>query len=317
MRPKLLVITPVKHIGGVAEKLEAVFDVSYFNDPVFDDIAPSLSEFDAIFTNPNKSKIYLGQELIEYASNLKIICTASTGTNHIDLPYATQSGIAVISIKEEREIIEKISSTAEHAFALTLGSLRNLIPSHRDVLKGNWNYEEFVGRQLDGLTIGVVGYGRLGLMYANYCLAFGSRVLVFDPYVVVGNDQIVQMRRIEELLPRADVIAFHVHLDSDTQGMVNQMWLEKMKADVLLVNTSRGEIINELDLVEFLIRNRRAKVAVDVLTDEVRRRDESPLLRYSKSSDQVLITPHIGGMTREAQELAYNHAANRLIQAFL
>jgi len=312
MLPNLLVITPVNHINGLSEKLEKFADVTYIDDPIMDEILPIVKDFDAIYTNPNKSRIFIGRELIDAGKKLKVICTASTGTNHIDMGYAETKGINVLSLTEERKIINKISSTAEHAFALTMTSLRHVMHSYNDVMEGRWNYEKFIGRQMDSLSIGIIGYGRLGSMYANYCLTFGSRVLVHDPYKDVGTNKIEQMADVRDLLKESDVISFHVHLTDETKNMVDKNWFKLMKKDVLLVNTSRGDIIVEKDLVKFLTQNSQAKVATDVLADEIQNRKKSPLLDYAGKNNQIIITPHIGGMTREAQEIAYNHVANQL-----
>ena len=316
MKPKLLVITPIKHINGVAEQLENFSDITYLDDPELEEVFPLIKDFDAIYTNPNKSRIFIDSELINAGKKLKVICTASTGTNHIDMNYALNKKIKVLSLTEERDVINKISSTAEHAFALTMSSLRNVLVSHNDVLKGGWDYEKFIGRQLDGLTIGIVGYGRLGSIYANYCLAFGSRVLVYDPYKSVLHNKIKQVDDIIELLEESEVISLHVHVTNETINMVDYSWFSRMKSDVLIVNTSRGDIIVEKDLVSFLTENNKARIATDVLTDEIRNRPQSPLLKFAAKSDQVIITPHIGGMTKEAQEIAYNHAATLISDYF-
>ena len=312
MKKKILVITPVKHIMGVTENLEAIAAVTYIDDPTLEEILPLIKDFDGIYTNPNKSKVFIGKELIDAGKKLKVICTASTGTNHIDKDYAKRQGITIISLTEERKVINTISSTAEHAFALTMTSLRHVMNGHNDVMKGGWDYEKFIGRQMDGLTIGVIGYGRLGMLYANYCLAFGSKVLVYDPYQKVSNNNIHQVNDINTLLLQSDVISIHVHVTDQTQNMIDYKWFNKMKPNVLIVNTSRGDIIYEPDLIEYLSKNKSAKIATDVLADEIRNREDSPLLKFASESDQVIITPHIGGMTKEAQEIAYNHAADLL-----
>ena len=157
MKPRLLVITPVKHIRGVAVKLESIADVTYIDDPSLAEILLIINNFHALFTNPNKSKIFLSRELMDASKKLKVICTASTGTNHIDMKYANKKGIIVLSLTEKREIIKKISSTAEHSFALTMSSMRYVISGHNDVMKNNWDYEKFIGRQMDFLVIGVIG----------------------------------------------------------------------------------------------------------------------------------------------------------------
>jgi len=315
MRPKILVITPIQHINGVKETLESCAEVTYLEDPSLEEVIEIIESYDSIFTNPNKSKVYIGPELIDAAKNLKVICTASTGTNHIDKDYASQKGLPILSLTEERDVINRISSTAEHAFALTMVGLRHVVRSHNNALEGEWDYTNYIGRQMNCLTIGIIGYGRLGSMYADYCKSFGSRVIVYDPYKEIDNLDIKQVNNIDELLVESDVISIHVHVTEETQNMINTNFFSKMKNDVLIINTARGDIVNETDLVNFLKKNPQARIATDVLADEVRSRLESPLLRYAKDNNQVTITQHIGGMSREAQEIAYGHAAIRL-QAF-
>jgi phosphoglycerate dehydrogenase-like enzyme len=311
-KPRILVITPVRHIKGVSEQLEHLGDVTYMEDPTFGEVMNCIDQYDVIFTNPNKSRIFLGKDIIDAGVCLKVICTASTGTNHIDKSYAFEKGLTILALTEERDVINKISSTAELSFALTLVGLRHIVRGHNSVLQGEWDYTQYIGRQMNCLTIGVVGYGRLGSMYSKYCLAFGSRVLVFDPYKIVNDPDVEQVDSLDYLTSHSDVIAIHVHVTEQTIGMFDKYLLNKMKRDVLVVNTSRGDVINEVDLVDFLKLNPMARAAVDVLADEVRNRITSPLLKYAEISDQAIITPHIGGMTREAQEIAYGHAVVKL-----
>ncbi len=316
MRPKILVITPVQHINGIKETLESFAEVTYLEDPSLQEVIEIIEPYDSIFTNPNKSKVYIGPELIDAAKNLKVICTASTGTNHIDKDYAIQKDLPILSLTEERDVINRISSTAEHAFALTMVGLRHVVRSHNNALEGEWDYTNYIGRQMNCLTIGIIGYGRLGSMYADYCKSFGSRVIVYDPYKEIDNIDIKQVNNIDDLLVESDVISIHAHVTEETQNMINNNFFSKMKKDVLIINTARGDIVNETDLVNFLKKNPQARIATDVLADEVRNRLESPLLQYAKDNSQVTITQHIGGMSREAQEIAYGHAAVRLRDFF-
>lgn len=316
MEKKILVITPVKHIKGVTGKLESIGSVDYIDDPSPDEVSEIIANYDAIFTNPNKSKVFIGENILGPARNLKVICTASTGTNHIDKVYAKQAGIPILSLTEERQVIERISSTAELAFALMMDSLRDVTHGYHAVLQGEWDYTKHIGRQLNSLTVGSIGYGRLGTKFVTYCKAFDANVVVYDPYKKVHHDGVEQVDDLDELLSKSDVIAIHVHVTDETLGMIDKSCFAKMKSDVCLVNTSRGDIVNEPDLVEFLAQNPDAKIATDVLADEIKNRSGSPLLLYANSSKQVIITPHIGGMTREAQEIAYGHAAQLLKNYF-
>lgn len=314
MIPKILVITPVHHIQGVWEILESIGQVTYLEDPMPEDVLNLISNQHAIFTNPNRSNVFIGREIFDASRELKVICTASTGTNHIDMKYAAKQGVTILSLTEERNVINKISSTAEHAFALTLGALRHIPQAFDSVKRGEWDYTPFIGRQLDHLTIGVVGYGRLGRYFARYARAFGSRVLAYDPYVVVEDETIVQTD-LDQLLKESDVISLHVHVTPETTGMVNQTWFSKMKPWVVLVNTARGEIINETDLIAFLKERPDARLAADVIPGEVPAKQSSPLVEYARTASNVILTPHVGGMTVEGQQIAYTHAA-RLLRRF-
>ena len=309
---KILVITPVNHIPNVASGLAAIGQVDFLDDPSARELKSVLHDYDAIFTNPNKSKIFLGPEILKKAKKLKVICTASTGTNHIDLDYANKHGIEVLCLKEERKVINKISSTAEHAFSLMLSSIRNINAAHQSVLAGKWDYCPFVGKQLNCLNIGILGFGRLGKKFAKFANAFTDQITIFDPYKKVRNKNYTQVEDLSQLANDCDVISIHVHVTEETTGMIDSHFLERVKDSVLFVNTSRGEIVDEAAMVGFLKQNPQASLATDVLRDEIRNRDSSPLFKYAKSSDQVLITPHIGGMTIHAQAIAYNHAVELL-----
>lgn len=314
--PRILVMTPVDRIKGIAEALARVGKVHYCPDPSIEEVMLAAGEVEGIFTNPNKSRVFLSREILEAAKNLKVICTASTGTNHIDMAFAAQKGITVLSLTEERETINKISSTAEHAFALFLSTIRRIPQGHDSVLQGHWDYEPFVGRQISALCVAVIGYGRLGRMFAGYARAFGARVLACDPYQR-QYDSGVEAMPISEVLKNADVISLHVHVNPETTRMINRESLSMAKESLLLVNTSRGEIVDEAAMVNFLKTRPLARYATDVIAGEIQNRLASPILEYAAHSKQVIITPHIGGMTEEAQQIAYGRAVERLTEFFL
>lgn len=308
----ILVITPIKHINGVLSALKDFGNVTIIEEPSYNQVFQVINEFDAIFTNPNKSNVFISEDLMKQGTNLKAICTASTGTNHIDIESAKKLKIKVLSLTEKRRIINKISSTAEHAFALMMSSIRNINTGWESVKSGKWNYLPFIGRQINHLTIGIIGYGRLGKLFARYSRSFGADIMIYDPYKEVKNKNYKQVSS-STLLKDSDVISLHVHVTNETTKMINKNWLNKMKSDVLIINTSRGEIINENDMINFLENNPYSKYATDVISNEVKNKKESPFKNWCiKNPEQVLITPHIGGMTREAQEIAYNHAAKML-----
>jgi D-3-phosphoglycerate dehydrogenase len=316
MNKRIISITPINHISGVVDRLEAIGDLTIIEDPSHEELLDVVNNFDAIFTNPNKSKIFLDKKIFEKAPNLKVICTASTGTNHMNKIDMSNHSIDLLSLTEEREIINTISSTAEHALALTMSAVRNVPQSFNSVLEGEWNYEKFIGRQLDKLTVGIIGYGRLGSKYAEYILSLGSEVLVYDPYKSVNHPNILQKENLDSIFELSDIISIHVHVNEETTDLINSSLLKKAKKDLIIVNTARGEVINERDLIDFLESNPESKAALDVLADEIVSRKQSEILNFVNNSQQIIITPHVGGMTKEAQEIAYNHAAEMLSHYF-
>ncbi len=315
-KPKILVITPIKHISDVYNELSKYFEIIYIPEATKEEVINNSKDIEAIYTNPNKSNIFIGKDLIDNAKSLKVVCTASTGTNHIDKKYLREKNINLISLTEERKIINTISSTAEHAFALLLSTIRNIPMAWDSVKDGSWDYEPYIGRQLDKLVIGSIGYGRLGTFFCNYAKAFGSKVLVYDPYKEIHDTEINKVD-LNELLMNCDVISFHVHVSNETEKMVSKEWFSKMKDDVLMINTSRGDIIVDEDLLKFLNDNPKARYSTDVLSNETEKKQQNLLLNAIKNGNhQLLVTPHIGGMTREGQEIAYSHAAKLLINYF-
>jgi len=310
---KILVITPVLHINNFEKLIRSLGQVDIVENIKLKEFKKNIQNYEVIFTNPNKSKIYLGYDNLKNAKNLKIICTASTGTNHIDLDYCKKNNIKILSLKNEFNIINKISSTAELAFTLTLNSIRNILESVKHVKEGGWDYTHFIGRQMNELNIGIIGYGRLGKIYAKYCIALGSSVVVYDPFIKkIKNNKINHVSNIKKLLNISDIISLHIHADKRNIKFVNKKFLNEMKKNVCIINTSRGDVVNEKDVINFLNKNRQAKYYTDVLTDEFIDHKKNLILRYSKKSDQVLITPHIGGMTKEAQSIAYIGSLNNL-----
>jgi D-3-phosphoglycerate dehydrogenase len=297
---KILCITPVKHIPGVCEILESAGEVAYMDDPSSPEVWKRLrcGEYDAIFTNPNKSKVYIS---VLDTSKVSIIATASTGTDHIAMEAAAEYGTKVLSLAKEYDTINQISSTAEHAFALMMCGLRHIPAAAQSVKDGEWDYEPFIGRQLRKLTVGIIGLGRLGSQFGWGCVGFGAKILYYDPRK--DSDTM------EEVLRFSDVISLHVHLTDETRHMVNEKFLSQVKDDVVIVNTSRGDIVDEEAMIEFLNTHHKAFYATDVIHDES---GERPLVEFATVSDQILITPHIGGMTREGQQIAYTRMAEML-----
>ena len=303
---KILCITPVKHLKGVYESLESYGIVDYYPNIDYTNLKNLLDNFDydVIFCNPNKQSYILDNHILTKFNGT--IVTASTGLNHIDTDYCNEKGIKILSLKSDYELINNLPSTAELAFGLLLSMLRNIPSSFDDVKVGGWDYDMFIGHQLEGKTVGIIGYGRLGKMMEKYCRAFGMFTHLYDPYQGFND--------LDSLLKKSDIISLHVHVTDKTKYMIDKKVLGKMKKESYIVNTSRGEIVNERDILDYLESGHLKGYATDVLEDEfddikIRR---SPILQGVNRGLNILVTPHVGGMTWEGQQKAYKWSVDKL-----
>ncbi len=311
----ILVITKIDDVEGLLNNLSKLGKVKYLPNATENDLITHINNYNVIFTNPNNSKVYLGKRILSKANNLKIICTASTGTVHIDNKYVKSKKIKLISLKKEINILRRISSTAELSFLLMLSHLRNIIPSVLSVKNKKWDYTSFVGNQMNAKKIGVLGYGRLGKKFAHYCHSFGSEVYIFDPFIKNVSKKYYKINDIKDFIKKIDVLSIHIHAE-DNENFINSKIFKLMKKNIIIINTSRGEVINEKDLVIFLKKNKKAKYATDVLKDETNFK-KNILLKINNDDNflnQIIVTPHIGGMTLEGKKIAYNHAYKLLKQ---
>lgn len=260
-----------------------------------------------------KLRHHLDRDVLDRAARLRWIATPTTGLNHIDMEYAASRGIEVVSLRGETDFLRTIRATAELTVGLTLSLLRNIPAAVEQVRAGKWNRDEFVGTELYGKTFGIVGLGRLGSIVAQMMQVFGMTVIACDPHPaqLPPNVELVTLIQIAE---RADIISVHASYEPSTQGLLNRDFFQRVKSGAVLVNTARGEIIDETALVEALDTGRLAGTAVDVVINEHRLpNDPGPLARYALGHDNVIITPHIGGNTKESRYRTDMFLAQKLI----
>jgi lactate dehydrogenase-like 2-hydroxyacid dehydrogenase len=322
MKKNLLLITKIDTIKNLQSKLKKKYKILYLPNATLNKLnlisKDEKNKISAIFTNPNKTKIKLDRKVLNKFPNLEVICTASTGLVHIDLELCKKKDIKLISLTKDQRVLKNISSTAELAFLFMMLSARDVINSSKDVIKGNWDCEKFVGQQINYLKIGVIGFGRLGKMFANYAKTFGAKVYVYDPFIK-NTDKYSGyyfVKSLKTIAKKVDIISLHVHVNDQTKEMINKKFFSNCNHNIYVINTSRGEIINDTDLLSFLKKNKKSKYLTDVLNDEINGLKNNPIFKALKNKNfknQILITPHIGGMTDNARYIAYHHAADKLI----
>lgn len=309
---KIICITPIKHLPGLYEKLCSYTKVLYYpyiNKNNLIKILVKDKTISGIFCNPNKMTYKLDNETLNNTS-IKTINTASTGLNHIDLKACKRLNIKVLSLTKDYGLIKQLPSTAELAFGLMMCLLRNIPQAFDSVKNGEWDYEKYIGHQVRGLTSGIIGYGRLGKLMAKYCSSFGMKVLVYDPYKTVKEKRYHQVN-LTQLMQKSDVISLHVHVSEETIKMINSNILKQIKRGCYLINTSRGEIVDENAILKAMKNRKLAGYGTDVLADEFGNIKNSPIIKAAKQGYNIIITPHVGGMTWEGQYLAYQYAIRK------
>ncbi|BAM02751.1 phosphoglycerate dehydrogenase [Phycisphaera mikurensis] len=250
-----------------------------------------------------RSAITVSAGVLADPGDLAVIARAGVGVDNIDIPAATARGILVVNTAEASTI-----TTAEHAFTLLASLLRNIAPAAASMREGQWDRSKFQGRQLHGMTLGVVGLGRIGRTVAERALAFGMKVVGHDPFVhadlQIDGHTVRTFRSFAELAPHADAVTFHVPKTAETTGMLDEASFALCRDGVFVVNASRGGIVDEQALVAALGSGKCGGAALDVYTSEPPPAD-SPL----RSAPRLLLTPHLGASTQEAQTAVSVEAA--------
>lgn len=254
-----------------------------------DDPEVNLETIDALLV---RSATKVTSELLEQMPALKIIARAGVGVDNIDVPAATKKGIIVVNAPDGNTI-----STAEHTFAMMAALMRNIPQAHSSVKAKEWKRNAFTGTELFGKTLGIVGMGRIGSEIAKRAKVFGMNVVVYDPFLTKERaaKMGVEVCILDDVLTKSDIITVHTPLTKDTKGLINEQTIAQTKKGVYFLNCARGGIIDEQALALFLENGHVAGAALDVF--EVEPPGDHPLLRF----DNVIVTPHLGASTKEAQ----------------
>jgi len=241
-----------------------------------------------------RSETKVTAEMLAQAPQLRVIGRAGIGVDNIDVEEATRRGIAVFNAPGGNTV-----SAAEHTIGLLLALVRKIPWADASMRRGEWDRQRFLGTELRGKTVGIVGLGRIGAHVATLARAFGMSVLAYDPYVTEARARELQVELLplDQLLPRADVVSLHLPLTKETRSLIDRRRIGQMKAGAVLLNCARGGLVDEEALLEALEQGRLAGAAIDVFEAEPLPAD-SPLRR----TDRVILTPHLAASTAEAQE---------------
>lgn len=299
---RVLVAEKIADIG-VAKLRHAGHEVDVRTGMTPDELLEAVTGVQALII---RSATQVTAEVLDAGSDLVIVGRAGVGLDNVDVDAATEHGVLVVN-----DTLSNIISAAEHTMALVLAQARNIPQAHAALTDGRWERGRWEGIELSDKTLGIIGLGRIGRLVAERALGFAMRVIASDPYVSeeIALHSVMALVSLEELVAQSDFITIHVARTPETVGLINSELLKLAKPNLRIVNVSRGGIVDEADLAEAVASGRIAGAALDVFDGEPI--TESPLFDL----DSVVVTPHLGASTEEAQSKAGDAIAEQVMLA--
>jgi D-3-phosphoglycerate dehydrogenase len=299
---RVLVCDPIDH-AGISTLEKAGMTVDYRPNIDGKELISMVKDYEVIVV---RSRTIMSHEVIDAAINAKIIARVGVGLDNIDIKAAEIKGIRVINASEAA-----INAVAELVIGNMIALARGITRADTEMKKGNWIKKDMIGTELRGKYLGLIGVGNIGRNVGRIARGLRMNILGYD-VIPINQDYIKEVGLIRTdlntLAESADFISCHVPLTSDTRRMLNAEFLAKMKSTAYVINTSRGEVIDENALYQSLKNNKIAGAALDVF--EI----EPPTNRLLIALPNVICTPHIGSQTKESQELASTVIAEKVIQ---
>jgi D-3-phosphoglycerate dehydrogenase len=265
------------------------FKVDIHNKPSQEELKELIKDYNGLLI---RSEVKVTSDIMDVAGKLKFIGRAGTGVDNVDKEAVTKKGIIVANVPGGNTI-----SAAEHTIGLMLSLARHIPESYKSLKNRKWDRKNFVGTELFGKTLGLIGLGRIGSEVAKRLNAFGMKIIAYDPFAnqEAAKNNNVELKSIDEVFAQADYISIHSPLNDSTRGMINADAIKKMKDGVRIVNCARGPIVDEKDLSDAIKSGKVAGAAIDVFAKE------PPEDWTIIDTDKVVVTPHLAASTDEAQ----------------
>ena len=302
---KILITTTTSFLESFKEDLINKYDCIFAEGIEKNKLIKILKDIDGWICNPSPN-YKIDKIVLKNAKKLKAIFTPSTGSTHIDKKYLNKRKIYLFTIQKNNEL-QRIKASSEFTFGLLLSSFRNLVQGAKVVQSGNWRNQEdkIRGNELYKKKIGIIGFGRIGQNIYKYAKSFGMEIKAYDPFKLTKLRKFKILSNLNYLLKNSDVVTVCVHLNNKTKKMCNKLFFNKMKKGSIFINTSRGEVIDEISLIKALKSKKIKSAAVDVIQGEQNEDiSNNKLILYSKENDNLIITPHMAGLTYESEKLA-------------
>lgn len=308
-KKKLLFLEELYLEKDFLKELKKYYKITYFKKNISK--LKNINDYDCIYSNfENK----LDRKIIEKAISLKTIVSNVTGEDYIDTDYAKKRNIKIFSLKGKKNFLKKIFSTAEFTWGLILSITRKIPHSCNSFLKNHkisrYNY---IGHNLSGKNIGFLGFGRNAKIMSRYAKAFRMKIF-YNDINKNNNKNFIYLSK-KKLFKSSDILVVSISSNKSTYQIVNRALLSKSKKNMILINTSRPELINQNDLLESLKNNKIYGAALDFLSKKIKDRSSSiKLINYAKKNNNLIITPHLGGVSIESLRLTQRYVFEQLIK---
>lgn len=297
-----IILIDTLHPFFIDELSKAGFSITEAYDWSREKILEHIHEFTGIAI---RSRIKIDTEILQQAACLKFIARAGAGMENIDVDFASSKNIACINAPEGNR-----DAVGEHALAMLLSLFNKIIKTDAEVRKGVWLREENRGIELSGKTVGIIGFGNMGITFAEKLTGFGVKILVFDKYIAVDKAKydFVQQVTMNEIFSQGDVISLHVPLTEETQFMIDDSFISSFTKNIFIINTSRGQCLKTDALVKHLATGKVLGACLDVLEyesnsfEKIEKEKLPAAFQYLIKSDKVILSPHIAGWTHESNQ---------------
>ena len=313
MLKKVLITAPILRFPDLVNKAKTLFEIKIIEYMPYEDLSNTINLYDGLLIN---ARIKLDNQLIQKAHLLKAVFSPTIGFDHVDQVSLAKKGIQFSALGLENEFRSTLWSTAEHALTLILTAYRDIKHMSSDVENNfSWDNRKYFFNDIRNSTIGIIGFGNIGRKLYDLLKPFNCNILVYDPYISTSeiSQYDVSKTDLNSLLMASDIVTLHVPLNNETKYLIDFKEFLLMKSKSIIINTSRGGVVNELAFLKAIKENKINGGAFDVVENESPFGvSNSLLVQEARHNKKILITPHVGGSSQDYLHRVFSYSLDRL-----
>jgi D-3-phosphoglycerate dehydrogenase / 2-oxoglutarate reductase len=313
MLKKVLITAPILRFPDLVNKAKTLFEIKIIEYMPYEDLSNTINLYDGLLIN---ARIKLDNQLIQKTHLLKAVFSPTIGFDHVDQVSLAKKGIQFSALGLENKFRSTLWSTAEHALTLILTAYRDIKHMSSDVENNfSWDNRKYFFNDIRNSTIGIIGFGNIGKKLYELLKPFNCNILVYDPYISTSeiSQYDVSKTDLNSLLMASDIVTLHVPLNNETKYLIDFKEFLLMKSKSIIINTSRGGVVNELAFLKAIKENKINGGAFDVVENESPFGvSNSLLVQEARHNKKILITPHVGGSSQDYLHKVFSYSLDRL-----